>query len=94
MLQNPRHLIEQLRESKPSVALLDSHFKDANAFEMCRSIRKVDSLKNLPIILLMREDHLWGETRGKWAGANDCLQNPIRPQDLVRCVKQWHQKTA
>lgn len=93
-LQNPLHCIEQLKESKPSIALLDSSINNVNVFDICRKIRQVTMLKELPIILLMREEHLWGDRRGRWAGANACLQNPIRPQDLVRCVKQWHQKTG
>lgn len=94
MLQNPLHCVQQLAESKPAVALLDSNLNHANVFDMCRQIRKVESLKSLPIILLMREEHLWGETRGKWAGANDCLSNPIRPQELIRCVKHWQLEIA
>jgi len=92
LLQNPLHCVSQLQRSKPSVALLDSNLKNANIFEVCRQIRQVNELKTLPIVLLMRDEHLLARARGRLAGATDFLENPIGPKSLIRCVNYWHQK--
>ncbi|MEM9138181.1 MAG: response regulator, partial [Cyanobacteria bacterium P01_F01_bin.42] len=91
MLQSPSRVVGQLVKTKPAVALLDSNLSQINGVEMCRNIRRYRSLRNIPIILLMREPHFMGEARSQWAGANDVLTNPIKPQDLVKCVNHWQQ---
>ena len=90
MLKDSKHLIQQLQEMKPRVTLLDSELSNVSGFDLCREIRKVDGLKNLPVVMLMREKHFMGGMRGQWAGANDCLTNPIRPQDLIKTVGRWN----
>ncbi|MCM1984208.1 response regulator [Lyngbya confervoides] len=88
-LSNPHQALNVLSKAKPALTILDSQLSQANGFEICRRMRSSESLKSMPIIFMLRERELFGQTRVRLAGANAFLSSPIRPQDLINCVNQW-----
>ncbi|MBX3041703.1 MAG: response regulator [Bdellovibrionaceae bacterium] len=71
------------------VVLMDIMMPKMDGYETMKRIRKIEKLKDLPIIALtakaMKEDH----ERCIEAGANDYLQKPINISNLMSVLKVW-----
>jgi putative two-component system response regulator len=79
---------------KPDLVLLDCIMPGMNGFEVIKEIKKIDSLKHIPILLLTgltsREDRIKGST----AGANDFHTKPIDEEELSLRLKNAFQIKA
>lgn len=81
----------ELLEKDPliEIVLMDIMMPKMDGYEAMRKIRKIDRIRNIPIIALtakaMREDH----ERCIEAGANDYLQKPINVANLISVLKVW-----
>jgi DNA-binding response OmpR family regulator len=67
--------------------LLDVMLPGIDGFHLCRSIRKHDLLRTLPIIILTARA---GQSDRKLAfesGADDYVTKPFRPADLIERVR-------
>lgn len=92
-ISKPHRTLNILRESKPLMAIMDSQLSTSNSFGLCRKIRRSDDFQSLPVVMMLNENQLLGQTRGKLCGVNDFLRNPLRPQDLLQCVGRWASKS-
>jgi len=80
---------EVLRHNKPDVLLLDILLEGENGFEFCRSVRKLYSADELPIILMSKiyRTRAFRE-EAKTAGAQAYFLRPVRLEDLVHEVEE------
>lgn len=70
------------------VILLDSHNTLDAALTLCRAIKNTQTLKNLPIIALIRacNEHHFLEL--KQAGVSECLVRPVSPEVILACIRR------
>lgn len=72
--------LNDLRERRPSVIVLDVQLPDMHGFELCRRIKRQEAFKNTPVILLSASTQ-YSDPRdrveGLLAGASVFLPKPI-----------------
>jgi len=74
--------------------LLDMHMPGQNGLELARQIRSIDSFDDTPILMLTSIGR--GEEAGimRKHGVDDCLQKPIRPEQLKKAIGNFFTKGA
>ncbi len=87
---------ELFQTFKPDVVLMDlamEHFD--SGFVLCHKIKATDAGKNTPIIMMTAASHETGirfstqtKEERRWIHADDYLDKPIRPRDLVTYLRE------
>ena len=79
--------LEQVRQSKPDLILLDALMPDIDGFEVCRQLRKLPQARFIPIVMLTGLDDVASINRAYEAGATDFFTKPINHALLVHRVR-------
>lgn len=74
-------------ESSPDVILLDVMLPQIDGFEVCRQIRAVPSLMEVPIIMITALDDRQSKLEGLRAGADDFITKPFDALELLARVQ-------
>jgi len=77
------------KQEMPDLILLDIMMPKMNGWEVCRRIRSIESMKELPIFVVTS---LHGEADtaiAKNSGANEFLVKPIKSDDLVKRLRKY-----
>lgn len=72
--------LEQLRETKPDVVLLDLMLPGKDGIEVCREIR---AESDVPIVMLTAKTDTVDVVLGLESGADDYVMKPFKPKELV-----------
>ncbi|WP_431843937.1 MtrAB system response regulator MtrA [Calidifontibacter indicus] len=72
------------REAKPDVVLLDVMLPGVDGVEVCRQIR---AESHVPIVMLTARTDTTDVVAGLEAGADDYVNKPFKPQELVARVR-------
>ena len=77
-----------LAESEnPDMVLVDGMMPEMDGWEVCRRLREMPKLKDMPIIMFTAVDEAEQKLAGFDAGADDYLTKPTEPAELVERVK-------
>jgi two-component system, sensor histidine kinase and response regulator len=79
--------IAKALESKPDLILLDVMMPGIDGFEVCRIIRKNNTLFEIPIILITALDDKGSRMNGIKSGADDFVSKPIDSRELRLRIK-------
>ncbi len=89
--ENGKQGLELARQSLPDAILLDIMMPDMDGYEVCRRIRAIPELAEVPIIIITALDSRASRLAGLDAGADDFLTKPfdtteiqIRIQNILR----------
>jgi two-component system, chemotaxis family, response regulator PixG len=88
-VQEPYKIITALIQNKPDLIFLDLIMPAINGYEICEKIRKISSLKNVPIIILSSRDGSFERERAKLSGANGFLGKPIRSTSVIEILNKY-----
>ncbi len=77
-VDNGREAIERLAEFLPDVVLLDVFMPDVNGYEVCEYIKQNESLKHIPVMLLVGSFEPFDEEEARRVGANETLTKPFQ----------------
>jgi DNA-binding response OmpR family regulator len=87
---NGLRLISSLHVDRPDVILLDVMMSWIDGFELCRSVKKNDEFKDIPVIFISARKTTGDVQKGIDAGAADYFTKPVdidrlisRTRDLV-----------
>ncbi len=72
---------------KPNLAILDVMLPTLNGFQVCERLRKIPTLKYIPIIILTVLNENQHRIRAIEAGANDFLSKPFNRVELLTKIK-------
>ncbi|NBD31848.1 MAG: response regulator [Cyanobacteria bacterium] len=64
-----------LIEKKPDLIFLDLVMPVVNGYELCQQIRRVEALKNIPVVILT--GNMVDRVRARLAGASECITKPV-----------------
>lgn len=76
-----------LKKSPPDLLLLDLMLPKLSGLEICREIRRDDSLNRLPILMLTARGDEADRVVGLEMGADDYVTKPFSPRELLARVK-------
>jgi|tagenome__1003787_1003787.scaffolds.fasta_scaffold19447735_2 DNA-binding response OmpR family regulator len=74
--------LRALREQLPDVAVLDVMMPKLNGYEVVSEMRKDESTKRIPVLLLTARAGGVDIMHGYEVGADDYLRKPFKPQEL------------
>ncbi len=81
--QDADDLFRYLAREKPSLILLDLMLPDTDGLEVCRQIRRSESLVGIPIIMLTARGDESDKVVGLELGADDYMTKPFSVKELV-----------
>jgi phosphate regulon transcriptional regulator PhoB len=76
-----------LKKTPPDLLLLDLMLPKLSGLEICREIRRDDSLNRLPILMLTARGEEADRVVGLEMGADDYVTKPFSPRELLARVK-------
>ncbi|MEW6733729.1 MAG: response regulator [Acidobacteriota bacterium] len=85
--RNGREVIEQAKENRPDLILMDVQMPGMDGLEATRRIRQDDQLTKIPIIAVTALVMPGDRERCLAAGANDYISKPIQLKDLLKRIK-------
>lgn len=79
--------LAQIRKSPPDLVILDLMLPKLPGLEICREVRRDQSLNRLPILMLTARGEEADRVVGLELGADDYVTKPFSPRELVARVK-------
>ena len=79
--------LEKARDMTPSLVLLDIMMPEMDGFEVCRRLREMPLLAEVPVIMITALDDRESRLEGIRAGADDFLSKPFDREELRARVK-------
>ena len=79
----------QLSEVKPDLILLDIVMPGIDGYKVLSMLRKHDTFKHLPVIMLTSRDGLLDKLRGKMGGSDEYLTKPFSAEQLLEKVSKY-----
>ena len=81
------------REEIPQLVLLDLMLPKMDGYDVCKEIRKDNSISNMPIIMLTAKGEELDKILGLELGADDYLTKPFSVRELIARVKAILRRT-
>jgi CheY-like chemotaxis protein len=69
--------IEHLRENSPDIVLADVFMPGLTGYQVCEHIKQTESLKHIPVMLLIGSFEPFDEAEARRVGADDILTKPF-----------------
>ena len=79
--------LKELKKFQPDLLLLDWMLPDLSGIEICKNIRKDNSCKNLPVIMLTAKGEEEDKIKGLDSGVDDYLTKPFSFNELMARIK-------
>ena len=79
--------LNSLKKSPPDLLLLDLMLPKLSGLDICREVRRDDSLNRLPILMLTARGEEADRVVGSEMGADDYVTKPFSPRELLARVK-------
>ena len=78
--------MRRAREASPDILILDLGLSDGDGAEVCRRVREMPSIGDVPILVLTARDEVTTKVMLFALGADDYVVKPIEPVELVARV--------
>jgi DNA-binding response OmpR family regulator len=85
---NGLRLISSLHVDRPDLVILDVMMSWIDGFELCRSIKKNDQFKDIPVLFLSARKSGDDQRRGLEAGACEYFTKPVQVDKLIARVQE------
>ncbi|WP_305909497.1 phosphate regulon transcriptional regulator PhoB [Methylomarinum sp. Ch1-1] len=86
-VESAEQALRALAENLPDLLLLDWMLPGISGVELARRLKKDDSYKEIPIILLTARGEEEDKVRGLEIGADDYMTKPFSPKELIARIK-------
>ena len=80
---NGSEALEIVKTLSPDLILLDIMLPDINGFEVCKMIKSIDNLKDVPVIFFTSLSNIEDIVKGFEAGAVDYVTKPFNKDELL-----------
>jgi len=89
--------LRKAREEKPDVIILDVIMPTKDGFDVCVQLKKEPELADIPVIMLTSFAQRVGDTsisvsKGLTIEADDYIDKPVNPNELIRRVERLLKK--
>jgi two-component system alkaline phosphatase synthesis response regulator PhoP len=85
---NGREALDIIRNDKPDLAMLDLIMPVMYGSEICKIVRRDETLRQIPIILFTAHDDIMTDEKAKSLGADGYIAKPFFAKELVSKVEQ------
>ncbi|WP_299404951.1 response regulator [Acaryochloris sp. IP29b_bin.148] len=87
-LMDPKQALTVLIEQRPNLILMDIEMPKMDGYELCRMVRQVDMLKEIPVVMLTGREGIIDRMRARMSGCTAYLTKPFNPQELLALVQK------
>ncbi len=84
---SPVEGLQLAQDELPDLALLDVNMPEMDGLEVCRRMRAIPKLANMPVIMFTAEDEPYQKLAGFDAGADDYLTKPTDPDEMIARIE-------
>ncbi len=81
--------VEMAEKERPDLILMDIIMPDLNGFQAVRKLKRLDTVKHIPVIMVstksMRVDQIWAQRQG----AADYITKPIDRKEFEEKVSKY-----
>jgi two-component system alkaline phosphatase synthesis response regulator PhoP len=85
---NGEQALESLGRELPEAILLDLMMPGMSGLEVCRLVRANPRTSNIPIVILTARFDAEMKREVMEAGATEYLTKPLRPSELINCIRE------
>jgi two-component system phosphate regulon response regulator PhoB len=85
--QDGDEALNQAREQKPDLVLLDWMLPLVSGIEVCRQLRRHPETRGIPIVMLTARGEEGDKLRGLDSGADDYVTKPFSPSELIARIR-------
>jgi twitching motility two-component system response regulator PilH len=85
--------LEQMKNSRPDIVVLDIVMPRMNGYELCRRIKTDPKTQEVPVVMCSTKGEEFDRYWGMRQGADAYIAKPFQPQELVGTVKQLLRKS-
>ncbi|ESA35672.1 response regulator with -like receiver domain protein and winged-helix dna-binding domain protein [Leptolyngbya sp. Heron Island J] len=89
LADNAMDALNLLNRENIDLLLLDVTMPDIDGLELCRTIRKINKFRELPVIMLTAKDGMFNKIKGQMAGSTHYLTKPIDRQKLMEVLNRY-----
>jgi len=87
-IQESWQAISKLVNYKPNLIFLDVNMPIVNGYEIITQMRRVDSLKDTPVVMMTTFNAILSRVRTKFIGAKGCIKKPIDAFELLNAIQK------
>lgn len=80
--------INLAQETKPDLIVLDVKMPGKSGYEVCRAVKHMPDLKDIPVILYSADETDEFKRKGRESGADVCLQKTSRSSELLVKIEE------
>ncbi|HVG82521.1 MAG TPA: phosphate regulon transcriptional regulator PhoB [Methylomirabilota bacterium] len=91
--QDGDEALNQAREQKPDLVLLDWMLPLVSGIEICRQLRRHPETRAIPIVMLTARGEEGDKLRGLDSGADDYVTKPFSPSELIARIRAVLRRT-
>ncbi|WP_099340770.1 phosphate regulon transcriptional regulator PhoB [Candidatus Fonsibacter ubiquis] len=85
--------IQSIKKNVPDLVILDWMLPDFSGIEVCKQIKKINKLKNIPVIMLTAKSEEEDKVRGFESGVDDYVTKPFSYKEILLRVKSLLKRT-
>jgi len=94
---NGDEALRKVREVAPDLIILDVIMPEQHGFKVCEALKSDPHLSKIPVVMLTSLSQKMGETAfsltdGLMLEADDYVDKPVTPQELLRRVQKFLEK--
>ncbi len=83
-----KQAIENALKTLPDIIIMDIRMPEMNGIETCREIRKIDQLKDIPVLFLTADSDEYTTMSAFDAGASHFITKPIKPGLITGMINE------
>ena len=87
MLHNLDGALQAIQNQRPDLILLDVMLPDGDGFDLCRRLRRISAMDEVPILFLTARSQEIDRVLGLEIGGDDYITKPFSPRELMARVK-------
>lgn len=81
--------IKEIASRNPALILMDVNMPRLDGYQLCKLVKKHDSTRHIPVVLLTGKDGMFDRLRGRLVGCSGYIAKPFVPEELVATVEQF-----
>jgi adenylate cyclase len=87
LAENGREALDLIAAQPPDLVILDINMPEVDGFEVCAAIKRNPATAKIPVIILTAHSDVESRVTGLGLGADDYLQKPFHPRELVARIE-------
>lgn len=81
--------IKEIAAQNPGLVLMDCNMPRLDGYQLCKLVKKHDSTRHIPVVMLSGKDGVFDRLRGRLVGCAGYIPKPFVPEALAEAVAQY-----